>query len=145
MLKALVPVDGSANSIQAIRHVIKLIKDREPLEVHLLNVQPSLDGETTRFVSHRTVEEFHREEGVKILRPACDLLDAAGIPYHCHVGVGRPAKVIAHYANDLHCDKLIMGTRGLGTISQLLLGSVTHEVIHLIDPAIPVTLVKKPR
>jgi nucleotide-binding universal stress UspA family protein len=35
-----------------------------------------------------------------------------------------------------------MGTRGHGAMS-LLLGSVTHDVIHQIDPAIPVTLVKR--
>jgi len=37
-----------------------------------------------------------------------------------------------------------MGTRGLGAMSQLLLGSVSHEAIHHMDAAIPVTLVKRP-
>ena len=38
MLKALVPVDGSSNSLCAVRHVIRLFQDREPLEIHLLNM-----------------------------------------------------------------------------------------------------------
>jgi hypothetical protein len=40
MLKALVPVDGSTNSVVAVRHVMLLVKGRERLEIHLLNVQP---------------------------------------------------------------------------------------------------------
>ena len=50
--------------------------------------------------------------------------------------------MIAEWAHKLHCDNVIMGTRGLGTVTPLLLGSVTHEVIHEMDPGIPVTLVK---
>ena len=37
MLKALAPIDGSPNSLGAVRHIIKLVKDREPLDV-----QPSM-------------------------------------------------------------------------------------------------------
>ena len=49
MLKALVPVDGSSNSLCAVRHVIKLVQDREPLNIHLLNVQPPFRGDVTSF------------------------------------------------------------------------------------------------
>jgi nucleotide-binding universal stress UspA family protein len=45
----------------------------------------------------------------------------------------------------MHCDQIIMGTRGLGAggvaaISGLLLGSIATKVLHLVD--VPVTLVK---
>ena len=143
MLKALVPVDGSQNSICAVRHVIKLIQDREPLEIHLLNAQPPVRSDVTTFVPEKAVQEFHLEEGRKALKPACDLLDAAGVPYTPHIFVGHAADVIAQCASKLNCDKVIMGTHGYGTITQLLLGSVSHKAIHQIDPRIPVTLVKQ--
>ena len=143
MLKALVPVDGSASSLSAIRHIIKLIKDREPLEIHLLNVQPPVHGDVSMFINSGTLKEYHEEEGAKALAPACQLLDESGVPYTRHMVVGHTAEMIAAWAKKLHCDKVIMGTRGLGTMSQLLLGSVTHEAIHKMDPEIPVTLVKK--
>jgi nucleotide-binding universal stress UspA family protein len=142
MLKALVPVDGSANSLGAIRHVIKLVKNREPLEIHVLNVQPPVHGDVTMFISGGTVKAFHEEQGAKALALACRLLDDHGVSYTTHVAIGHTAPVIAAWARKLHCDKVIMGTRGLGTVSQLLLGSVTHAVIHQLDPNIPVTLVK---
>ncbi len=142
MLKALVAVDGSDDSLGAVRHVIKLVHDREPLEIHLLNVQPPLHADVTMFVSGSVVRGFHEDEAAKALAPACELLDRAGIPYVSHKVIGHAGCAIAACAKKLNCDKVIMGTRGLGTVSQLLLGSVSHEAIHQMDPRIPVTLVK---
>jgi nucleotide-binding universal stress UspA family protein len=142
MLKALVPIDGSENALSAVRHVIRLVRDREPLDLHLLNVQPPVHGDVTAFVPKAAVHDFQREQGLKAMASACALLDEAGISYTKHIYVGHPAGVIASCAKELHCDKVIMGTRGYGTITQLLLGSVSHEAIHRMDPRIPVTLVK---
>jgi nucleotide-binding universal stress UspA family protein len=142
MLKALVPVDGAGNSLGAIRHVIKLVQGREPLEIHVLNVQPPLPKDITQFVSRQVVGDFLHEEAEKALGPAKALLDVAGIAYTQHVVIGHAAHCIAEQAKKLQCDKVIMGTHGFGTITQLLLGSVSHEAIHRMDPEIPVTLVK---
>jgi hypothetical protein len=37
---------------------------------------------------------------------------------------------------------VVMGTQGMPTITQLVLGSVSHEAVRLMDPRIAVTLVK---
>jgi nucleotide-binding universal stress UspA family protein len=143
MLKALVPIDGSSNSLCAVRHVIKLVQDREPLEIHLLNVQPPFRGDVTSFVAKEDVEGFHLDEGHKALKRAQELLDEAGLHYTTHIYVGHAAEVIADCAKELHCDKVIMGTHGRGTVTQLLMGSISHKAIHQLDPSIPVTLVKE--
>src|SRR5918999_3736759 len=143
MLRALVPVDGSSNSLCAVRHVIKLVEDREPLDIHLLNVQPPFRGDVTSFVSKEDVQGFHLDEGHKCLKRARELLDEAGLHYTTHIYVGHAAQVIAEVAKELRCDKVIMGTHGYGTVRQLLMGSVSHEAIHQMDPGIPVTLVKE--
>ena len=142
MLKALVPVDGTGNSLGAIRHVVKLVQEREPLEIHLLNVEPRLSRDISRFLSKDILDVYRHEEAEKAFAPARALLDAAGIAYTEHVLVGHAAHVIADLAKKLHCDKVIMGTHGYGTVTQLMLGSVSHEAIHMMDPEIPVTLVK---
>jgi nucleotide-binding universal stress UspA family protein len=142
MLKALLPIDGSGHSLGAVKHTIKLVKDREPLEVHLLNVQPPMHHDVTMFVSGDAVKDFHKEEGEKALAPARRLLDDGGVTYTPHIVVGHTAHAITAWAKTLHCDKVIMGTRGHGAVTHLLLGSVTHDTIHLMDPGIPVTLVK---
>jgi nucleotide-binding universal stress UspA family protein len=43
-------------------------------------------------------------------------------------------------AGEEHVAHIIMGTRGLGGVRALLLGSVATQLLHLVD--MPVTLVK---
>lgn len=140
MLKALLPVDGSECALRAIQHAMKLAKSGEPLEIHLINVQPPFHGDVATFVGRKTVESYHREEGEKALDAAKRALDAAGVAYKTHIGVGPPAETIVEFARRLGIDKIVMGTRGLGGLAGLLLGSVASEIIRLSD--VPVTLVK---
>jgi nucleotide-binding universal stress UspA family protein len=143
LLKALVPIDGSDNSLCAVRHVIRLVEDREPLEIHLLNVQPPFRGDVTSFVAKEDVQGYHLDEGHKAMKRACELLNEAGLHYTKHIYVGHAAAVIAEVAKELRCDKVIMGTHGYGTVRQLMMGSISHAAIHNLDPGIPVTLVKE--
>ena len=139
MLRVLIPVDGSDNAIRAVNFLIrKAPLYKEPLDIHLLNVQHSFPG-TIRGVHHQA-QQFHHDEGLKALASARKLLDDAGVKYAHHIGVGDAAEVIAHYVKDKRIEQLVMGTRGLGSASSLLLGSVATKVIHLTD--IPVLLVK---
>ena len=114
MHKALVPINGSDNALCAVRHVINLVRDREPLEVHLLNVQPDLRGLVTSFIVHGTVRDYQLEEGQKALRAACELLNQFDVEYTKHILIGHAADVIAECAKELHCQKVIMSTRGFG-------------------------------
>ena len=73
-------------------------------------------------------------------RSACALLDTAGIAYTLELAEGEIAETLVQYAEREKCDMIVMGTRGMGTVMNLVLGSVTTKVIHLTN--IPVTLVK---
>lgn len=141
MIRLLVPVDGSEYSNRAVEELIKrLAWYRERPEIHLLNVQFPLHGDVKMFIESDEIRRFHHDQGVKALQNARDKLQAAGVSYVFHVGVGEPAQAIARYADEKQCDQIFMGTRGLGTIAGLLLGSVATKVIHLTK--VPVLLVK---
>lgn len=143
MPKFLVAVDGSAPSNRAVDQLIAHLGVlKEPAEVHLLNVQHPIPygARVSAVVGHEKIAQFHREEGMAALQTAMQKLDAAKIRYHHHIGVGAEAEVICQYAKDKHCDQIYMGTRGLGTISNLVLGSVASKVIH--QSSVPVLLVK---
>ena len=143
MLRFLVAVDGSASSNRAVDQLIgHLGKLKEAAEIHLLNVQHPVPygGRVSEVVGHEKIAQFHREEGMAALKAAMQKLDAAKIKYHYHIGVGAEAEVICQYAKEKGCDQIFMGTRGLGTISNLVLGSVASKVLHL--STVPVLLVK---
>jgi nucleotide-binding universal stress UspA family protein len=139
-MRILVPVDGSAISERAVKHVIELVKTCQTFEIHLLNVQPAVRGDVSTFVGKNSIEDWHRDEAEKALTSAKKLLDGAGTAYKVHIGVGNPGDVIASFASKLACGQIVMGTRGLGSAFGLLLGSVATHVISHVD--VPVTLIK---
>ena len=139
MLRVLVPIDGSENSLRTVGFVIeKAPLYREPLEIHLLNVQRPFPG-TIKMVGEEA-RKFHHDEGIRALTGACKLLDGAGVKYARHIGVGDFAETIAQYVKDKEIEQVVMGTRGAGAVANMLLGSVTTKVLHLVD--VPVLLVK---
>ena len=139
MLKVLVPVDGSENSDRIVRYVLKLAGDlKEPLDIHLLNVQHPLPG-TIKGVAEQA-KQFHNEEGLAALAGARKILDDANVKYTHHIGVGEVAPAVAHLVNDLKCDQVVMGTRGMNSIANMLMGSTATKVLHLVN--VPVVLIK---
>ena len=146
MPSVLVPVDGSENSLRAVEEACRQLADRPKGTVQLLNVQALNHSAVVRkFLSQELIDEFHRIEGEAALQGARARLAGAEIACVSHVEVGDVAQSIARCARELHCDQIIMGTRGLGSggiaaVSGLLLGSIATKVLHLVD--VPVTLVK---
>ena len=139
----LVPIDGSENSLRVVQRLVEkglLYGVPGQAEVHLLNVQHPFTGNVGMFISQEQMRNAHQEEGIKALAEARQLLDRAGVKYSTHIGVGDPAEVIAQYAKEQGCAQIMMGTRGLGRVAGLLLGSVAQKVIHLSE--VPVLLVK---
>jgi nucleotide-binding universal stress UspA family protein len=141
MLNIVVAIDGSEAALRAVGHVINMCaSDSTALQIHLINVQYPVHGGVSAFVDSGQIKEYHLAEGEKALAPARALLDAAGMHYHSHLFVGEPAETIARFAKERACDHIVIGTRGLGAVSSLLLGSVATKVIHLAD--MPVLLIK---
>jgi nucleotide-binding universal stress UspA family protein len=141
MLKLLLPTDGSAASDRAVEKLLGCLGwYQQPAEIHLLNVQHSLHGDVSAFVDPHEVRDYHRDEGMKALQSARARLDAASVAYVHHIGVGDPAATIVKYAEKTGCDQIVMGPRGLGSLSSLLLGSVTLKVLSLSQ--VPVLLLR---
>ncbi len=141
-MKLLVPVDGSESAVRALRYAIST-RDlyREPIEIDVLNVQRRVaSGNVRRFIPQEQLNEFYQEEGEAALKTAREVLEASGVPFKAHVGVGEEPECIARYAADHASNLIVMGTRGMNTLANMLLGSVSARVIHLSP--VPVLLVK---
>ena len=139
MLKVLLPVDGSPNCQFAVRHIIKQFMDNSAMETHLLNVQAPFNKDITRFVSRKNLQDYHRDQAEKALRPIREMLDNFSIPYSVHIEVGERAKRIADAARRLRCDQIVMSTARKNSLTRLVENSVTNKVIELTP--VPVELI----
>jgi nucleotide-binding universal stress UspA family protein len=142
MHKLLVPVDESDNATRALQYAIRLSKECGPLELYLVNAHepPFVYGEIAVYITEEKARELQRRHSEDILRPAIEMAKAAGVKFTSEVLIGNVPKVLAQYAEEKGCDGIVMGTRGMGAIANLVMGSVATKVIHLSK--LPVTLVK---
>jgi nucleotide-binding universal stress UspA family protein len=139
-LRVLVPTDGSEPARRAAQHVLDLAARGLPVEVHLLNVRTAVRGVAASLVPAGDLENYHREEGMKALANSLQLFETAGLKPHSHVCVGDSGEMILTFAKRLGCEQIVMGTRGVGPVTELLLGSVARHVVG--GAAVPVTLVR---
>ena len=141
MKRILVPVDGSDDSLQAVRAAIDQAKSSSGAKIHLLNVQPRIfSEETLNFMPVEKIDTCYFEWGSKALAPAEKLLLEAGLPFVSHRLVGPVAETILEKQRELGCDSIVMSTQGHGRIVGALLGSISAKVLHMAQ--VPVTLVK---
>ena len=141
--RILLPVDGSEGSTHAVQHVLAMRQDlRDPaaIELHLLNVQRPVSGDVSSFVAKQSLQEYYQERSEAALASARALLAAGGLTSQEHQRVGAPGPTIAESASALACDLIVMGARGLGSHTALLLGSVAQSTIE--HAGVPVLVVK---
>jgi len=138
----LIAVDGSAHSDRAVKYAIRLYQDsHHVLQLHMINVQyPISYGEISVYVARTNVKRLALDAGKRQLASARKLLTRANVPYVPHIAIGPVATTIVRYARTKRCDSIVMGTRGLGLIASLMLGSVATKVLYLTK--LPVTLIK---
>ncbi len=138
-MRLLVLIDGSEISRRVAQLVIKqasLLKVQP--DIHLLNVQHPLPGTVTGVAEQ--ARQFHNEEGHAALAGARQQLDAAKVTYTIHIIVGEVSNVVAQAIREFKCEQIVMGTRGMGTVANMLMGSVATKVLHVVD--VPVLFVK---
>jgi nucleotide-binding universal stress UspA family protein len=140
-MKVALAIDGSNCSLRATNFVIELIDGREDTEVHVINVHaPVRYANLLSTEKRQLIEQWNRKSGDEATAAARYVLTAATIPCRLHVVTGDPAAEIVKLARELGCGLIVMGTRGLGAVAGLALGSVATKVVH--DADMPVLLVK---
>lgn len=140
-LRFAIPVDGSPNALRAVEWAVRLFQCGTRIECVLVNVQPVLE---LRAHAYQSVEEIKKKEfaqAEEVLRPAREILSAAGVSHQSEYVVGPTAPAIMRLAEKVECDGILMGMRGMGfVLGPLTMGSVTSKVVH--EAIMPVTVVK---
>jgi len=142
-VRIVVPVDGSTAANHAVAYALSLARDRRDTEVILLNVQSRETLEVSDVAAVITADS-DREAAVrqskKALRRPIALCREAAVKFETRAELGPIAETIVRIAHQIKADQIVMGTRGLGALRGLFLGSVTTKVVQLAR--MPVTLVK---
>lgn len=144
----LVPLDGSEHSRRALSVAHRLASVDEAM-LYLLNVPewPTAKdmlgrsvGARELGVSREKVEQTGRqllehaeaaeESGHDMIEQTKDKLGISGLHTQNIVRMGTPADVILEEAERLGVDAIVMGSRGLSDLKGLLVGSVSHKVLH---------------
>lgn len=139
MTTVLVPMDGSEAALRALDHAVRRLAGGAG-EIRLLNVQPQIPSSVGDFVGADTIRGYHQDEGERALGEAKARLARANVPHSVEIRVGQIAETIAEHAAETGCDEIVMGSRGMGGISSVLIGSVAMRVLH--RATVPVTIVK---
>ena len=105
-----------------------LAKELPDVHLELLNVQDPLPQKVHAVLSEQEVERWRAGEADLILQPARQILDAKDVQYQVSTRVGSPANEIARHAHETRCDAIIMGSRGLGAVANLMIGSVAKRL-----------------
>jgi nucleotide-binding universal stress UspA family protein len=134
----LVPVDGSAGSLRALALACERSRDRDGAQVIALNVQTPMPP--SRFAPAVDIREHHQRMAQEVFARVAKAAKRQRTEVTQRMVIGMPAEMILREAVRSRASEIIMGTRGLGRLGGLLLGSVATKVVQLAK--VPVTLVK---
>jgi nucleotide-binding universal stress UspA family protein len=138
--KILVPIDGSAQAKQALKQAIYMAGLCQA-EIGLLYVV-DLNQQISAFEQVSTggyVPSEIKEKGCKILADAMQDIPKR-INAKSIVEIGVPPKVIIDVCEQREYNLIIMGSRGLGAIERIVMGSVSQYV--LMHASCPVLIVR---
>jgi nucleotide-binding universal stress UspA family protein len=132
----LLPVDGSEPSLAAVRQGATLaqsFKDSKP-GLTLLHVIDFVLLDT----AYAEGNTLLIEEGEKILATSRRSLEEAELQDMVaeKLLAGHPSRVIAEEAEEGHYALILMGARGLSPLKQLILGSVSNDVLYRVSQSI---------
>lgn len=144
----LVAMDGSEDSFQALRFLLSLPLARQTKLRLLSVVEPirypttapgALRGQLARML--KELESERRGELEKVLERAAAELEGSITRVTRSTAAGDPADVIVAAAAARDTDLVVVGARGLGGMTRLLLGSVSEKVLRYAG--CPVLIVKE--
>jgi nucleotide-binding universal stress UspA family protein len=140
MYRILVAIDGSERADRAAQFAIDLAKRIGEVEIHTLNVQDPVEESQTHGLAREAIQKHRETLATSASANALAAIRAAGVTCTFDWRFGDPAHVIVDFAENRHCNLIVMGTQGAGAIDNLLLGSVAQQTLHITS--VPVTLVR---
>ena len=106
----------------------------------VFTAHPSLPPRVRSAVGSEAVTSYYAEEVEKVLDPVCKFLRSHDIDAKSEWKAGPVGETISDFANAGKFDLIVMGSHGHSALANLVMGSVTTQV--LAHSTIPVLVVR---
>jgi len=139
MQRLLVPVDGSTQSVKAAEFAADLVHagGGEVILVYVYDVPAATALGLSTLLQAQLDDTGAEIAQTSFGRAKQAMRDVEAT--ECRVELGHPADEIVAVARKHHVSQIVMGSRGLSPIKELLLGSVSERVLRTAH--CPVTIV----
>jgi nucleotide-binding universal stress UspA family protein len=134
--KILLATDGSEDARRATEAAVDLA-NRSQSELHVAHVWHDVPG-----FAHAFVKRELRRQGQEILDEQVQKIEeAGGTITQAHLRGGRTSDEVIKLSEELGVGLLVVGSRGLGTVQRILIGSHSEEIVH--HARVPVLVVRR--
>ncbi|MEG0920262.1 MAG: universal stress protein [Comamonas sp.] len=140
MLNIMIAVDGSPNSLQAVRHGVQLVQSGLNAHVVIAHVQKEASFLELATQDSTLIANASMEAGMDLVGPAIDILRANEISYEVEIRLGDAYSSLLDIASEKACHMIVMGATGETRLGSILIGSITRDVAR--HSTVPVTIVK---
>lgn len=129
-MKILVPVDGSAFSKKALAYLAAHDEWLGPQHRYtLLHVVAAVPPHAAKAVGKEALQTYYDDEATKVFKPLRAFFAKHSLPVDYVARTGHAAEEIAKLADKGDYDLIVMGSHGHGSLSSLVMGSVTNKVL----------------
>lgn len=135
--KILIASDGSSHAIRAAERAAELATLSNGKLTVLYIIDPSRSKSDVLSVGDKDALEDKRK---KRLQETEEIFLKLELEYTVEILKGDPGPSIVHFANENKFDLVVIGSRGLNTFQEMVLGSVSHKVAKRAN--CPVLIVK---
>ena len=123
--KILLATDGSADADRATEAASDLAK-RAGAELHVVHVWHDVPG-----FAHDFVKRELERQGQEVLDGQVEKIEGTGATVAgAHLRGGRTSNEVIALSEEMEAGLLIVGSRGLGTVQRILMGSQSEEIVH---------------
>ncbi|WP_182201295.1 universal stress protein [Paraliobacillus salinarum] len=130
--------DGSEHAIRACQNAMILAENNPNATIMIVFV---VDGAASKtdVIHHWNAMDLDHSRKEKLMITERKLKEK-NIPYEIKILHGEPGPAIVKFANESNVDICVIGSRGLNSLQEMVLGSVSHKVAKRVE--CPVLIVK---
>lgn len=126
--KVLIPVDGSDFSRNAAKYAAHLVNSRNP-KLYLLNAWEPVNMTIGNEMADR-LRKSAEADSMELLQEYGAMLAPCGMEVELISRSGRPDYVILNVQDEFDCDLIVIGSRGLSVLENVIMGSVVTRVLE---------------